>query len=107
MNVATIHPSPKASTVTKNIPVNARNGSVAEAVLSSFLKRDLRPGGIAYGAGFTQFDIEGWTRPGPDLPNYEVAVNETVRDERRLHTYMVQVTLHRAAEYLDGEDWDA
>lgn len=83
---------------TLTIPVNARNGSIAEDVLGTELKRQLRPSGTLHAQGFRQFDIAGFTRPGPDLPFDKVAAQEIVRDESRLHTYVVHVTLYTEAE---------
>lgn len=82
---------------TLTIPVNARNGSVAEAILSAEAKTQLRPGGVWHGK-YAQFDIEGWSRPGPDLPASEVACSEVVKDESRLHTYQVTIRLYESGE---------
>lgn len=82
---------------TTTIPVNARNGSVAEAILGAEAKKQLRPGGVWHGK-YVQFDIEGWSRPGPDLPASQVACSEVVEDESRLHTYQVTIRLYEVGE---------
>lgn len=76
------------------VTVNARNGTVAEDIVRSQLKRDLREDGHLRMAGWRQFDIAGWQRPDADLPNSAVTFREvTLRD--RLPTYVVTFTLYR------------
>lgn len=85
--------------VTKQMPVNARNGFVAQDILRTELKRQLSAAGFLRSLGFVQYELGDAVREG-DAPRLfeKVLCEETVRDRTILHTYVVTVHLYGEEE---------
>jgi len=87
---------------TLDIPVNARSGAVAQDVLRSFLKAQLRDEASPVRlSGFAQYDIAYADEVDPrDFEN--VAVQEVVSDEAVLRTFLITTHLYTREEADDA-----